>query len=86
MIKPGDIIEWTYNITNNPVIENETLWSSVTESWCQIGSGLTHTCIACDGETMTWLNSKGLFHTRVDDTSGAGGCGFFPTAIPRARG
>lgn len=86
MIKPADNIEWTYKKTGNLVVEDEMLWSSVTNSWCQIGSGFIHTCIAYDGKIITWLNSKGLFHARVDDTSGAGGSGFFPTVIPRARG
>ena len=66
-IKPGDIIEWTYKKTGHLVVEDEMLWSTLVESWCQIGSDLVHTCIACDGETITWLNSKGLFHARVDD-------------------
>ena len=67
MIKPGDIVKWTYKRTNRIIIENDTLWSSVTASWCQIDSNLIHTCIACDGETITWLNSKGLFRIRWDD-------------------
>jgi hypothetical protein len=67
MIKPGDIVEWTYMKTDDSVVKNEELWSTLTESWCQIGSNLIHTCIACDGKIITWLNSKGLFHARVDD-------------------
>jgi hypothetical protein len=69
MIKPGDIVEWAHKETGDPVVKDEELWSSVTKSWCLIGSGLVHTCIACDGETITWLNSKGLFFARVDDAS-----------------
>jgi hypothetical protein len=42
MIKPGDIVEWVYAVTNNPVVEDEMLWSTLDESWCQIGSGLVH--------------------------------------------
>ena len=67
MIKSGDIVEWTYKRTGEAVTKNAMLWSSVTKSWCQIGSNLVHICIACDGETITWLNSKGLFHAYVDD-------------------
>jgi hypothetical protein len=69
MIKPGDIIEWMYKKTGKLVVEDETSWSTLTESWCLIGSNLIHTCIACDGETITWLNSNGLFHACVDDVS-----------------
>jgi hypothetical protein len=42
MIKPGDIIEWVYKKTNEHVDEDEMLWSTLDESWCQIGSGLVH--------------------------------------------
>ena len=86
MIKPGDIVEWVYEVTNDPVVEDETLWSCVSESWCQIGSGFVHTCIACDGLAITWLNSNGLFHARVDDTVGTTFGGEYAQVVPRARG
>lgn len=83
-IKPGDIIEWTYK-SGKIVVENETLWSSVTESWCQIGSELVHTCIACDGETITWMNQKGTFNARVDDVWWCGDSRRWGKAIPRVK-
>lgn len=86
MIKPGDIVEWTYKETGNHVVKDEELWSSVTKSWCLIGSNLINTCIACDGETITWLNSKGLFHARVDDAVNRNAFWAYCWVVPRARG
>jgi plastocyanin len=85
MIKPGDIIEWTYKKTGNIVVKDEELWSTLAKSWCQIGSGHVHTCIACDGETITWLNSKGLFHTHVDDALTDRGIFRSQPVVPRVK-
>ena len=85
MIKPGDIIEWVYKKTNEHVNEDECLWSSTSELRCQIGSGFIHTCIARDGETITWLNFKGLFHTRADDMLLVEPIDFEHWVVPRVK-
>jgi hypothetical protein len=66
-VKPGDLIEWVKDYNRQLVCENETLWSSVDEKWVPIGPELTHLCVSCDSDTLTWLNEKGLFRAYVGD-------------------
>jgi hypothetical protein len=85
-IKPGDLIEWSYRHIDKPVYPDEELWSSTEKKWVPIGSGMTHLCVSCDEETITWLNEKGLFHARVDDTRVRRCRRALKGVIPRVRG
>jgi len=67
-IKPGDMIEWVYEHDGWRVADNEELWSRIEERWVPIGRELVHLCINYDDKTISWLNEKGLFRARVDDT------------------
>lgn len=64
----GEIIEWVYKYTGDVVVINEHIWSTTMKQRVPIGSGLTHVLISIDNERICWLNAKGCFHARVDDT------------------
>lgn len=83
-MKPGDMIEWV-DKTSTLVHKREELWSSVMYKWVPVG-GTTHLLIALNDDNLTWLNDKGLFHARVDDTGGRLGGARIGTVVPRARG
>ena len=68
MLKPGDMIEWTYKSNSKVVVTEEEIWSTPLERWVPIGGDMVHLLISITGDTIVWLNSKGLFHARVDDT------------------
>ena len=72
-MKPGDLIEWVYKSNREVVVSGEELWSTPLERWVPIGSEQVHLLISITDETIVWLNSKGLFHARVDDTEEAFG-------------
>lgn len=59
---PGDLIEWVYRSSGNVVLDDEALWSSVTNKWVPIGSSYIHTLIAIDDRQICWVNSMGVFH------------------------
>lgn len=59
---PGDLIEWCYKDSNNIVVYNEQMRSPTIEAYIPIGPELTHVLISIDGEKITWMNEKGLFH------------------------
>ena len=85
-IKPGDLIEWTYETTGHLVSTGEMLWSAPLERWVPIGSNLIHLLISIDDDHLMWLNREGLFHARVDDTTAGGGNWRGLRVVPRARG
>jgi len=66
-IKPGDLIEWTYEGGVRRTNKHEKLWSSIEKDWVPIGSKYVHLCIANDSEMYSWLNEKGVFKARTDD-------------------
>ena len=68
-MNPGDIIEWTYKQSGQLVDRIETLWSATMNRYVLIGSSRVHTLISINGECIMWLNEKGLFHARVNDSS-----------------
>ena len=84
-MRPGEIIEWAYKYSGEPVTK-EKLWSSVEDRWVPIGSELMHVLVSIDDETMTWMNEKGLFHARVDDTRRGPLRQSTAPVVPRARG
>jgi hypothetical protein len=84
-VKPGDLIEWAFT-DGKPVLADETLWSSTEKKWVPIGSSMTHLCVSCDDKIITWLNEKGLFRAREDDTRVARRRrGRRRTVVPRSR-
>ena len=66
-LKPGDTIEWVYKSSARPVSKNEKIWSSTMN--CLVPVDEPSLLISITDETYTWLNSKGLFHAGVDDTT-----------------
>ena len=84
-MKPGDMIEWVYKRNNEVVPFDTKIWSSPMNLWVPIGKASL--LISITDETYTWLNDKGLFHARVDDT-----CLLSPSyggilgVVPRAGG
>ncbi len=85
-IKPGDIIEWVYKSDDSAVAVNEEVWSSINKCWCCIGSTSVHLCVAVFDETIVWINDKGLFHARVDESGHPLWCVRHRRVVPRARG
>ena len=88
-MKPGDFIEWTYKSDGNLVVESEVLWSTPMHRFVPIGC-VNNLLISIhdegDKKIITWLNDKGLFHARVDDTVGADLRIVGGLVVPRARG
>jgi hypothetical protein len=69
-VKPGDLIEWTYRYTGGSVVAGETMWSTPLDRWVPVGGDLFHMLVAITSDTITWLNSRGLFHALLDDDIG----------------
>ena len=84
-MNPGDFIEWTYESDGNLVIEDELLYSTPMHRFVPIGC-VNNLLIAFHDEIIVWLNDKGLFHARVDDTDGVSSFWAAPEVVPRARG
>jgi hypothetical protein len=84
-VKPGDLIEWTYRRDGKLVYHDDRVWSSVEENYVPIGRELTHLCISCEGEIITWLNEKGVFSACVDDTTIHGKDWTRYVVVPRKR-
>jgi hypothetical protein len=63
---PGDMIEWEYTLDHRLVHKGEQLWSTTMCQWCPIDE--KSLLIHVDTDTYTWLNSRGLFRARIDDT------------------
>lgn len=83
---PGGIIEWAYKSSNKVVNEDEELWSTLMKQWVPIGSKLIHILVSIDGKKITWLNEKGCFHARVNDTGLTDHTGRLFGVLPRACG
>ena len=66
-VKPGDVIEWVYVNTCRVVDTHETLFSTIERRYTSIGSGMVHILISHDDESLTWLNSDGLFSALISD-------------------
>ena len=66
-MRPGDMIEWTYEVSGELVHKGETLWSNAEGCYAPIGSEIVHLLVSVDDATYSWLNEKGLFHAYVDD-------------------
>lgn len=67
-MKPGDVIEWVYVSTCHVVDAHERLWSTIEKRYVPIGSGMVHFLVSHDDETLSWLNSDGLFKASISDT------------------
>ena len=67
-MKPGDIIEWAYKYSEDLVDEDENLWSEVEGRFVTIGGEMVHILVSINDKTYSWLNAKGLFHARVEDS------------------
>jgi hypothetical protein len=68
-VKPGDLIEWVYELSGNTVHPHETVWSPEDERPVHVGSNLTHLLISCEGDTFKWLNEKGSFRCTFSRSS-----------------
>ena len=66
-IRPGDLFDWVYKNTNEPVLPNEKLFSTAMDCWVPIGGPEPMLCIGITDEMIVWVSAKGLFHARVDD-------------------
>ena len=66
-MRPGDMIEWTYEVSGELVREGEALWSNTEGCYAPIGSEMVHLLVSIDDDTCFWLNEKGLFNAYVDD-------------------
>jgi hypothetical protein len=87
LVKPGDLIEWMYHRDGRPVREDRLLWSTVEKKWVPIGSELTHLCVSCEGEIITWLNERGVFRARMDHAGLVHQqYPWQPVVVPRPRG
>ncbi len=85
-MKPGDMIEWVHKRSGHLVHEDETLWSAVERRFVPIGSEMVHFLVSINEETYSWLNEKGLFHARVDDSRSMARRCSRRSVVPRARG
>jgi len=85
-MKPGDMIEWTYKTSGALVHKDEILWSNADGHYVPIGGEMVHLLVSIDDETYSWLNEKGLFHARVDDSESAWPTRSARMVVPRARG
>jgi hypothetical protein len=83
-MKPGDFIEWVYKSDNVVVPHDEMLWSTLMQKWVPIG-GL-NLLVALTGDTMVWLNNKGLFHASADDAESDTAPSGAYRIVPRQRG
>jgi len=67
-IKPGDLIQWVYDVDKQPVNAGVEIYSTIDQRWCYVGSEVLHLCIAVFEDTIVWFNDKGLFHAHVADS------------------
>lgn len=63
-MKPGDLIEWTYDL-GGVVTADEMLWSSTMERWVPIGGCCL--LLDVDGNRMTWTTGGGTYHALSGD-------------------
>lgn len=84
-MKPGDMIEWVYKYSGQPVHKGEQLLSSIENCRVPCGGGMVHLLVSIDEKTYSWLNENGLFHARVDDTSTVPGSTEMRAVVPRTR-
>ena len=84
-MKPGDMIEWTYKTSGVLVHKDETFWSSAERRYVPIGGEMVHLLVSVNDETYSWINEKGLFHARVDDTTRPARSGPGRWVVPRTR-
>jgi len=84
-MKPGDMIEWTHKTSGVLVRKDETLWSSTEERFVPICNEMVHFLVSIDDKTYSWLNEKGLFHARVDDSAFGGQIKGGDGVVPRTR-
>ena len=84
-MKSGDMIEWVSKFSGELVHKRERLWSTVEGRYVPIGSEMVHLLVSIDDETFSWLNEKGLFHARVDDTTRPARSGPGRWVVPRTR-
>jgi len=66
-VRSGDLIEWVYERDDELVAKHEKLWSTIEYKWVPIGREFIHLCVSYDGETISWLNEKGLFFANIID-------------------
>ena len=66
-IRPGDLFDWVYKNTNEPVQPNERTWSSPMDQWIPIGGPEPMLCIGITDEVIVLLSAKGLFQIRVGE-------------------
>jgi hypothetical protein len=85
-MKPGDMIEWTYKTSGVLVHKDETFWSSAERRYVPIGGEMVHLLVSVNDETYSWINEKGLFHARVDDSVEGHAIPAHRRVVPRARG
>ena len=85
-MKPGDMIEWTYKTSGVLVHKDETFWSSAERRYVPIGGEMVHLLVSVNDETYSWINEKGLFHARVDDSGWCRAGRRGRRVVPRARG
>ena len=67
-MKPGDMIEWTYNNDGATVLEEEMLWSSIEKRYVPINSNMVHVLVKIGKTTFSWMNAQGVFRARLKDT------------------
>jgi len=87
-MKPGDLIEWVYKMTQEVVDPHELLFSTTMNKLILIGG--VHLLIGRDDGVLTFLtvgSDKGLLHAREDDTwDGYQNVASVTEVAPRARG
>ena len=84
-MKPGDMIEWVSKFSGELVHKRSRLWSTVEGRYVPIGSEMVHFLVSINNETFSWLNEKGLFHARVDDSAFGGQIKGGDGVVPRTR-
>ena len=84
-MKPGDTIEWTYKFSGMLVHKDEILWSNADGRYVPIGGEMVHLLVSVNDETYSWINEKGLFHARVDDSVGRRLAARAFWVVPRTR-
>jgi hypothetical protein len=85
-MKSGDMIEWMYKFSGMLVHKDEILWSNADGRYVPIGGEMVHFLVSVNDETYSWLNEKGLFHARVDDTEAVVAGVRVGVVVPRTRG
>jgi hypothetical protein len=83
-VKPGDLIKWINEATDQHISVDEELWSTPLCRYVPIGSKFVHMLMAIDNDHITWFNSRGIFYAHVDDTVCGGLLQRNIVIIPRA--